>query len=181
MRTVEMNDYRIARLVDELFSAHQHGGICQNPVTGGSYVHGEDPVEPQKMLARRALLAREWFAEYGPADVQPLPLSDGEREDLKRGGILHILAWYARSLEARDYNVQQHPSFEDYARGVMASAPGFICNDERLRKRFPPRPLEWLNNAMVWEPPRAWKRNWRKKTRAAAKARRRENEYVVSG
>jgi hypothetical protein len=85
MRMVEMNDYRIARLVDELFSAHQHGENCQNPVTGGGYVHGEDPVEPQKMRARCALLAREWFAEYGPADVQPLPLSDGEREDLKGG------------------------------------------------------------------------------------------------
>jgi hypothetical protein len=52
----------------------------------------------------------------------------------------------------------------------MASddAPDFIRNDETLQKRFPPRLLEWLNDAMVWDPPRAWKRNWRKKARAAS-------------
>ncbi len=170
MGTVEMNDYRIARLVDELFSTHRHGENCRNPVTGAGYVHGEDPVEPQKTLARRALLAREWFAEYGPTDAQPLPLSHGEREDLKRGGILHILAWYARSLEARNYDIRHHPSFEDYARGVMASeyAPDFIKNDESLKKRIRPHQLAWLNNALVWDPPDAWKRKWRKEARAAS-------------
>jgi len=119
---------------------------------------------------RKALAARKWFADNGPPDVQPLPLGYTERERLKHGGIDHILAWYARSFDCRNYDVLKHPSFDEYARGVMASddAPGFIKKDEELQKRFPPQPLQWLNNAMVWEPPRPRKRNWRKKARTAS-------------
>ena len=57
------------------------------------------------------------------------------------------MAWYARSLWALDYNVQQHASFDDYARGVMASeeyAPDFIRKNEELQRRFPPRFLKGL-------------------------------------
>ena len=101
---------------------------------------------------RPALAARRWFAKNGPPDLQPLPLGYDERERLKGGGPHHILAWYARSLDGLDYDCRLHPSFDDYARGVMASkfCPYFIKEDEELQKRFPPRPLEGLNNAMVW-------------------------------
>ena len=59
----------------------------------------------------------------GPADAQPLPLSYDEREDMKGGGLLdYILALYARSLEGRDYDVKEHPSFADYVRGVLWEA-----------------------------------------------------------
>ena len=40
---------------------------------------------------------------------------------MKVGGVKHLIAWFARSLEASDYDVLRHPSFDDYARGVMAS------------------------------------------------------------
>ncbi len=105
---------------------------------------------------RTALAARKWFAANGPHDLQPLPLGYNERESLKRGGAMHILAWYARSLDCRNYDVLAHPSFHEYACGVMASdyAPDVIKTDEELRRRFPPRPLAWLNNALVWEPPK---------------------------
>jgi hypothetical protein len=89
-----------------------------------------------------------------PADLQPLPLSPGEREGLKLGGAPHILAWFARSLEALNYNYLEHPPFCDYARGVIASehAPDFI-KKEHLLKRFPPRPLDGLGPALCWESP----------------------------
>ena len=104
---------------------------------------------------RRARTARKWLAENGPRDLQPLPLGYNERERFKHGGVDHILAWYSRSLDCRNYDVLAHPAFEDYARGVMASesCPYFIKQDEELQKRFPPRPLACLNNAMVWERP----------------------------
>ena len=76
---------------------------------------------PLKKKACTALTARVWFYENGPADLQPLPLSHDEREDLKHGGVPHILAWFARSLEALKYNYLEHPPFCDYACGVMAS------------------------------------------------------------
>ena len=117
---------------------------------------------------RPALAARKWFAENGPPDLQPFPLGYGERERLKHGGADHILAWYARSLEHLNYDWRLHPSFDDYARGVMASkdCPYFVKDDEELQKRFPPRPLAYLNNAMVWEPPaRTRKRCGRDKAR----------------
>jgi hypothetical protein len=96
----------------------------------------------QKRLGRQALFARVWFELHGPIDARPLPLGYDEREALKRGGLPHIVAWYACSLACRDYAVEEHPSFDDYACGVMASdyAPYFITKDEHLRKRFPPRP-----------------------------------------
>src|ERR687887_534836 len=85
---------------------------------------------------RRARFARKWFADNGPPDIQPLPLGYDEREALKGGGAPHILAWYARSLAGRKYNVLEHPLFDDYARGVMASeyAPGFITKNDELRQ-----------------------------------------------
>jgi hypothetical protein len=103
---------------------------------------------------RRARFARKWFADNGPPDIQPLPLGYAEREALKGGGAAHILAWYARSLACRRYDVSEHPPFDDYARGVTASefAPSFI-KKEHLLKRFPPRPLDGLGPGLCWQPP----------------------------
>ena len=73
------------------------------------------------------------------------------------GGLPHIVAWYARSLAARKYNFEEHPSFDEYASGVMDSekhAPGFIRDNEEMRRRFPPRPLAWLRIGMYWCPPK---------------------------
>jgi hypothetical protein len=51
--------------------------------------------------------------------------------------------------------VEKHPSFNDYARGLMASeyTPDFIKKDEDLQRRFAPRPLTGLGPALIWEPP----------------------------
>lgn len=118
-------------------------------------VYENDPDGPK---ARRA---RKWFSKNGPPDLQPLPLGYDEREHLKltkKQLAEHILAWFARSLDNRDYNVHEHPSFYDYACGVMTSefAPAFITKDEGLRTRFPPKKLEGLGPGLQWLPPKEY-------------------------
>jgi hypothetical protein len=111
-----------------------------------------------KHFSRRKLLdARRWFGVNGPPDAPPLPLSYDEREDLKRGGsgLERMVAYYARSLESQDYAVEVHPSFDDYACGVMASdfAHSLLTDDEELRRRYPPRALPGLGAGLYWQPP----------------------------
>jgi hypothetical protein len=140
----------------------RHWTMRRNPFTGGGWVPSLDPIEPQKEDAVRAALARRWFAKYGPADgdLQPLPLGHAEREALKGGGAPHILAWYARSLYTRDYDVIEHPSFHDYACGVMVPelAPASITENKELRRRFPPRHLPGLIGGLIWLPPEEYER-----------------------
>jgi hypothetical protein len=119
-------------------------------------ISGIDLNTAQKRLGRRARDARERFALNSPPDAPPLPISYDEREDLKVGGLPTIVALYARSWEGRDYD-QDHPTFFDYACGVMASEhmgyPG-IKEDAQLRKRFPPCQLTGLGPGLCWEPPK---------------------------
>ena len=114
-----------------------------------------DLIPSRNPRGRRALAARKWFELHGPPDAPPLPLGHNEREDLKVGGLKHLVAWYACSVACQDYAVEKPPSFYDYACGLMASeyAPDFIKKDEELQRRFPPRPLAGLGPALVWEPP----------------------------
>jgi hypothetical protein len=167
----KMNAIEIKRYVDRLFKANRRESWAEIPILGGHYVPRKDNIRPLKKKACAALDARRWFYENGPADLQPLPLSYGEREDLKRGGALHILAWFARSLEAEYYDYLGHPSFFDYACGVMASehAPNFI-KKEQLLKRFPPRPLDGLGPALCWEPPEEHARTMADYRRSEARA-----------
>jgi hypothetical protein len=143
--------------VDRLFKEAdlERGSVCENPVTGSKFVPGIDRIKPQKERASLALEARDWFTHHGPPDASPLPLSYGDREDLKRGGLPHLVAWFARSLAARAYNYREHPLFDDYAAGVLASAyaPEFITRDQQLQGRFPPRHLPGLGPGLYWDPP----------------------------
>jgi hypothetical protein len=52
--------------------------------------------------------------------------------------------------------MSNHPSFEDYARGLMASHTGLwqIEKDPYLQRRFPPRELIGMDNGLRWEPPK---------------------------
>ena len=132
---------------------------CAKIPSCGDWVPRLDPIKSQKEAAVRAVLAQQWFATNGPvdADLQPLPLGYNERESLKKGGATHVLAWYARSLDVLAYDIIQHPSFYDYACGVMASsehAPAFITADPLLQRRFMPRPLSGLISGLIWLPPR---------------------------
>jgi hypothetical protein len=149
----------IEELVDRLFSEinAKRGDQCVNPVTGGHFIWGDDPIAPQKSAAVKALRAREWFATNGPPGAPILPLSHRERENLKVGGLSTVVALYARSLESRDYDTEEHPSFDDFACGVMASDFNghlWMKEDVELRRRFPPRPLKGLGPGLMWLPPK---------------------------
>ncbi len=115
-------------------------------------------LEP-KGLKRQAQLARQHFALHGPRDAPPLPLGYDERESVKGLTPLGtIVGLYARSWEACRYDLELHPSFYDYACGVMASYlnwhPGLASDAEMLR-RFPPRKLGGLGTGLYWDPPKA--------------------------
>jgi hypothetical protein len=148
----------IEELVDRLFGEikAKRGDRCVNPVTGGQFLWGDDPIAPQKKAAVAALRAREWFAVNGPPDAPPLPLSDNEIEAARNARDLEgVVGFYARSLAGQDYDVHQHPSFDDFACGLMASNTNAwrIEKDAQLRMRFPPRRLTGMTPGAYWEPP----------------------------
>jgi hypothetical protein len=152
------NMNRIEMEVDQLFKqlTARRGEQCEFPIIGGWFIKGVDRVARYKRLACRALAAREWFAEHGPLDAPPLPLSDLEIEDLKfRDLFSHIISYFAYSLRSQDWDLTRHPNFEDFTRGVLASGyvPKLIPDDEALRRRYPPRFLAGLGPYLVWEQP----------------------------
>jgi hypothetical protein len=148
----------IEELVYRLFSEIKANGgeICDLPVTGARIVWGLDPIAPQKKAAVVALRAREWFAVNGPPDAPPLPLSYADVERYRKArGLAGVVGFYARSLARLDYDLRNHPSFHDFACGLMAINTGLwgIEKDENLNRRFPPRSLEGMTPSAFWAPP----------------------------
>jgi hypothetical protein len=140
----------IEKLVDREFAnlVATRGEVCTDPVHGGHFVFGVDPITTQKKEAVRALRLREWFAENNPSGTPPLPITDDEIEDYRRSrGMLGIIGFYARSLFSWRHDVNLHPSLSDYASGLMATDTGFwgIEHDPHLKKQFPPRVLAGLD------------------------------------
>jgi hypothetical protein len=155
----------IEQIVDQLFSniKAKRGESCDNPVTGGGFVWGIDPIATQKKEAVARLRAREWFALYGPPDAPPLPLSHADEEDYRNArGLKGVVGFFARSLSNQGYDVQEHPSFDDFARGLMALAVAKglwnLEKDETLIRRFPPRPLQGMTPTAFWAPPKEYER-----------------------
>jgi hypothetical protein len=68
--------------VERLFreAPDRHDQVRVNPVIGGLWENGVDPIGPQKQAALRALMAREWFAQHAPPNAPPLPLSYIDRD-----------------------------------------------------------------------------------------------------
>jgi hypothetical protein len=168
----------IEELVDQMFNkikgTAKRGDLCHNPVTGGCFVWGLDPIAPQKTIAVAALRAREWFAaEGGPLGAPPLPLSNDEIEDYQHAqGLKRVIGFYADSLDDQDFDYRKHPSFEDFARGLMAINTGLwrIEKDPQLRMRFPPRPLAGMTPSAYWAPPKEYKEimaSYRREQKAA--------------
>jgi hypothetical protein len=154
---ISLAERKVAIYVDRLFREKPplHGQYCINPVTGGSYMGGLDPIEPEKEMARRALSAPLWFAKCGPNDAQPLPLTGTKIADMKyRGPLSHIISCFAYSLRSLDWDTGRHPNFNDFARGVLASkhAPEFVLKDKALQRQYPPCHLPGLGPWLVWEP-----------------------------
>ena len=139
--------------VDEAFasSVYTPGSERTNPVTGGRFIQGFDPIVPQTRRATRALEARAWFEAHKPADAPLLPLTQGERESLKVGGLAYLVSLFARSLAYRDYQIHGHPHFDTYACGCFASGllPPHVQNDSVLLERFPPAELKGLGGGLI--------------------------------
>ena len=157
------NSNLIEKEVDRLFAAlnAKPGECCDNPVTGGGFVSGLDPIATQKNEAVARLRARERFAKDGPPDAPPLPLSHADVEDYRNaGGLAGIVGFFARSLSRQGYDVQKHPSFDDFACGLMAlAAEKGLWNlekDETLIRHFPPRPLQGMTPSAFWAPPKEY-------------------------
>jgi hypothetical protein len=153
----------VEKKVDRLFGEikAKRGEYCDNPVTSGGFIWGIDPLATQKKEAIVPLLAREWFAVYGPRDAPPLPLADEDVEDYRRArGLAGIVGFFARSWSRQDYDVRKHPSFDDFARGLMARAMDSglwdLEKDEQLKRRFPPRPLAGMTPGAYWAPPKEY-------------------------
>ena len=157
MEPVKLSETLIGREVERLFSKNpgSHGGHYENPVTGGRFVYGIEPIEPQKEAACRALLAREWFAVNGPADAPQLPITYEERECLKwRTGrpLDYVVAQFAGSLGTH-YDVTEHPSFSEFVSGLLwdhdnggSELPLSREGLAELKRRYPPQKLEGLSS-----------------------------------
>ena len=118
-----------------------------------------------KGLKRKAQLARLHFALHGPRDAPPLPIGYNERERVKGTSPLATLATivsrYARSWQGCRYDLDLHPSFDDYACGVMASEfngwPG-LAHDPEMLRRYPPLKLVGLGPGLMWTLPKSGER-----------------------
>ena len=144
------------------------GQVCENPVTGGRFLKGEtgeDSIAYQKRTAEKALLAQEWFAVHGPRNAPPLPVKAQDWEEMRHEfGLNTLIGFYARSLAIRNWDVHNHPSFEDFARGLMAIDTGFWALQQRVGpavlKRYPPRALAGMTPGTFWAPPKECEEFW---------------------
>jgi hypothetical protein len=156
---------QVDRLFGEIKAKAKNRDFCINPVTGGQFIWGLDPIATQKRAAVVALRAREWFAANGPPDAPRFPLSSNDVEDYRHaGGLKRVIGFYARSLRRegyvrRRYDVCNHPSFNDFACGLMAINLGIWGSEtEDLMRRFPPRPLAGMTPGAYWAPPEEYER-----------------------
>jgi hypothetical protein len=122
---------------------HWRGKLRANPVTGHRFVVGVDPIRREIVDAAMALRARARFAELHP-DLPALPLCWNEREALKARSegvyIGHFVAWFAWSLASVGYDLDGHPTFENYVRDQVLANPElrpFLPAD--VVDRFSPR------------------------------------------
>src|SRR6516225_3888767 len=91
-----------------------------------------------------ALVARQWFQQHAPSWAPELPLCSVEIEKLVR--------YFAASLAACNWDIEKHPPFQIYAAGAMGSefAPTRIRADPKLTKKFPPRKLPEIGEALIF-------------------------------
>jgi hypothetical protein len=178
MATINLSETAIGREVERLFGEilAKRGDIVTNPVTGGDFVYGFDPIKKQKEVAYKRLLVREYLALNGPPDAPMIPTDDYDHNRAKyAAGLLgFITAQLAWSLENQD-DLTVHPSFAEFASGLLWQHKNIGGRTElpyfppeqfiELERRFPPRKLEGLRHYRWYSPKRQIRSN--KKRRAA--------------
>ena len=163
MASTRQTETPIRREVERLFGeiSAKRGDLCTNPVTGGDFVYGLDPIKRQKDAAYKRLLVREYFALNGPPDAPVMPTDDYERNRAKHlSGLLgFISAQYVWSLE-NQHDLTIHPSFADFASGLLwqheniggcTELPFAPQQLPEMKRRYPPRELEGLEY-FCWRP-----------------------------
>ena len=166
MASSNLSETPMGREVERMFGeiSATRGDLCVNPVTGGDFVYGFDPIKKQKEAAYTRILVREYFVLNGPADAPLIPTDERDRGHAKyAAGLLgFITAQFIWSMESQN-DLKVHPPFADFAAGMLwqhdnnvdgCSLPYFPAEQfAKLKGRFPPRKLEgleWFN----WRPPR---------------------------
>jgi hypothetical protein len=125
----------------------------KNPVTGDYWLANVVPDDPEKRNACRALLAREWFALYGPPDAPQLPISDVEIEILAGcGDFAAAVAHFAASLKANDWDFTRHPGFGEFVGGLLSLPRSGFTEPHIIGRRFHPKPLAGLWPTRIWGP-----------------------------
>src|SRR5215472_5647000 len=103
---------------------------------------------------RAALAAREWFRQHAPPWAPELPLSSSDIGKLVRSKspAIALVGYFAASLAACNWDFKNHPTFQIYAAGVMASpsASDHLKKDLKLLREFPPRELPGLDQGFIW-------------------------------
>jgi len=152
----------IKAAVDQAFEIAALTRQRTNPVTG-EFLVGHLMGDPQidRQPAYRAVLAREAFALDHPTLKNPLPLTDAEIDRLKKTGDENrMIALFAASLKANDWDLKRHPSFRDFGGGVLSLSDadlltlGFKDLEGLLDlvDQFSPHPLQGLWPDATWRP-----------------------------
>ncbi len=177
MASSKLSETRIRREVERMFGeiSAKRGDLCTNPVTGGDFVYGFDPIKRQKAAAYKRLLVREYFALNAPPDAPRMPTDERDRGRAKyAGGLLgFITAQFIWSLE-NQHDLTVHPSFADFASGLLwqheniggcTELPFTPQQLPEMKRRYPPRKLEGLDY-FCWRLPKRQNRS-KEKRRAA--------------
>jgi hypothetical protein len=148
------------RFVDELFLRCRESGLAlaRCPIIDRLYdVQSEADTARIKRMLHSAVRARQHFRQHGPswAPLLPLTFDDIEQMEHDPSNRVELVGHYASSLMMQQWNLKLHPSFHDYASGVMAYkyAPEHLRNDPELMAEFSARPLAGLDKGLSWRSP----------------------------
>jgi hypothetical protein len=144
--------------VSRRFATARASRALTNPITGDVWVAGIWPPEIEERHARRALLAREYFDEYGPENAPELPLNSDEMSRLaKKDDFGLAVASFARSWELNDWDIRRHPDYQVYVAGLLSLpalwlAYGAFRDPIKLTVYYGAYPLAGLHANGIWHP-----------------------------
>lgn len=141
--------------VSRRFAAARAARAFINPVTGGAWIDG---IRDDERLARRAMLAREYFDEYGPDNAPELPLTSEEMSRLaKKDDFGLAVASFAWSLDRNEWDIRRHPDYQVYVAGLLSLPAlrlghGAFRDQIKLTLYYGAYPLAGLHANGVWHP-----------------------------
>jgi hypothetical protein len=165
---------KVADQVDELFEKERALGIANVGAVNAKYLVIDAPIigllysaiddeliAELKALTCRGLATWARFHRSKPSGFPDLPLSfdAGQKMICDRDPRVALVGYYGHSQLMAKWD-EEHPSFNDFCRGLLACkhAPKRL---RELRWMFPPKPLEGLpdDEGLYWRTPetlRAW-------------------------